>query len=272
MSELNHERAIAEGLLVGALPKYEPIPSGWFAHWVPEGTLLIDRRSLPRDPPEITIVSARGSAMRRIVNGWPVVYRDVRVQAVAPPAPTEYHTGDVGRPSGIPLIKREMRRRAETGELLLVGVQLAGVILHELLLAADVVQALDVAADAFLIVRDVRDLGLGVLQGSVVFRDLEFLGGYAVELLAGGVAEIAVLHVGEQEAGSHAGHGGRGVVDAFFVDHKLPRGIRSERDFEATLTLVRARGRGDQQSRAARRDILVSVWINRNALLAGHPR
>jgi hypothetical protein len=118
MSELNHERAIAEGLLVGALPKYGPIPSGWFAHWVPEGTLLIDRRSLPRDPPEITIVSARGSAIRRIVNGWPVVYRDVRVQAVAPPAPTEYHTGDVGRPSGIPIVEREMRRRAETGELL----------------------------------------------------------------------------------------------------------------------------------------------------------
>ena len=118
MSELNHERAIAEGVLVGALPKYEPIPSGWFAQWVLEGTLLIDRRSLPRDPQEITIVSARGSAMRRIVNGWPVVYLDVRVQAVAPPAPTEYHTGLVGRPSGINIVEQQMRRRAETGELL----------------------------------------------------------------------------------------------------------------------------------------------------------
>jgi hypothetical protein len=118
MSELSHERAAAEGLRVGALPLYEPIPSGWFEHWAPEGTLLIDRRSVPRDPPEITIVSARGSAMRRIVDGWPIVYRAVRVRAVAPPAPTEYHTGLAGRPSAVHIIKQEMRRRAETRELL----------------------------------------------------------------------------------------------------------------------------------------------------------
>src|ERR1017187_7889119 len=49
---------------------------------------------------------------------------------------------------------------AQLRELLLVGIQLLGVILHELLLAADVVQAVDVLPDAVFITGQVAKLTL----------------------------------------------------------------------------------------------------------------
>ncbi len=82
---------------------------------------------------------------------------------------------------------------AQRGELLLDGVELAGVGLHLLLLAAHIVQTLNIAADAVFVAGELASLLIGILQGAVVLRDQALLVGDALQLAAAGIAQRAIL-------------------------------------------------------------------------------
>src|ERR1035438_6264780 len=74
----------------------------------------------------------------------------------------------------------------------------------------------------------VADLTLGLLQRAIVLGD-------SLQLAACGIveSEVAVLHVGEQEVGTHVAHLVRLVEHALLGDGKFLRGAGGELDLEA---------------------------------------
>src|SRR3954452_19746920 len=110
---------------------------------------------------------------------------------------------------------------AQYGEALLVLVELAGIGLYLLLLAADGVQALNVPADSVLVRVPVAGLPLDLLKLAINRGNLRFLVRDALELLAGGRGQAAVLNVGEERVRAEARDGVRLVENVLLVDDEL---------------------------------------------------
>src|SRR4051812_22030151 len=110
------------------------------------------------------------------------------------------------------LLFRQLRLPVpQGGEALLVLVELAGIGLYLLLLAADGVQALNVPADSVLVRVPVAGLRLDLLKLAINRGNLRFLVRDALELLAGGRGQAAVLYVGEEGARAGGRDGVRAV-------------------------------------------------------------
>ena len=126
---------------------------------------------------------------------------------------------------------------AQGGQLLLMRVELFGIALHQLLLAADVVQAVDVLADAVFVAGEIANLVAGVFEGMVVLGDLRFLVGDALQLPPSGIAEACGSECTSR--GSRASRWSPGSthrIDALLVDHEFLRRAGAEGDFEAIRT------------------------------------
>ena len=90
---------------------------------------------------------------------------------------------------------------AQRGQLLLVVIELFGVVLHQLLLAADVVQAVDIRRMRSSSVGQVANLIAIVFASARSFSAIcDLLIGDALQLAASGVAEGRVLNVGRERS------------------------------------------------------------------------
>jgi hypothetical protein len=124
LSSLRHGALTAEGQPGGSdglAVEYESISDSWWSSITQIGRVF----GWPGEPPfDVTVVDCKSSAIRWTKSSVPPLtayFRNIRIQWADIdrlwPTAEVFRTGFAGRPSSQSLIKAEMKRRAESGEL-----------------------------------------------------------------------------------------------------------------------------------------------------------